>query len=217
MVKNFVSMWWQSEFYKESQIRKTTPLTDDDKKQGVISRGTINTQFPKNLRIGLMVSRFCPMKALEFEVNKVMWLLEYYNMNGAPPFSDIERDLPRVKVFDCIEGVLNELNDIIASGEYQPSKFMEVVIENLCTNNNFKEIDKMATLENVYGVENSSELKRSVIAWLLGVNYDCVDDVINQIRECQKSSKDWVELLTTNNRDNILIHIKTIENLIKMV
>jgi len=26
-------MWWQSEFYKESQIRKTTPLTDDDKKK----------------------------------------------------------------------------------------------------------------------------------------------------------------------------------------
>ena len=66
-----------------------------------------------------MMSFFHPMIGIDFEVAKVMWLLEYYNMNGNPPHNGSKMDFPRVKLFNCIEGVLNEVNGIIGSAEYQ--------------------------------------------------------------------------------------------------
>ena len=210
-------MWWQSDFYNDSQTEKSLPLDDEEKKAGVREECVLATQFPKILRIGLTESCFYPLKTEEFAVPKVMWLLEYYNMNGTPPFKKSKRDLPRVKLFDTIEGVLDEINGIIGSAEYQSVKFMDAVIENLCTDINFKEIDQMASLENVYGVEDSSELKKSIIAWLLGIGIENIDDAIKMLREYQEDGRGLTEAVQTIKREDGLAYVKTVDRLLKML
>ena len=216
-LSELVSMWWQSEFYSDSQTIKSLPLDDEGRKQGIKTKCTIAMQYPKILRIGLMVSHFHPMKHKDFEISKAMWLLEYYNMNGKPPFNESKKDLPRVKLFDSIEGLLNEVNDIIGSAEYQAADFLVALIENLCTDNNFKEIDQIASLENVYGVEDSSELKTSILAWLLGVGVEEIDDTIKKIHEYQKVDKDLIETLQAIKREDRLAYKKTLDRVLKML
>lgn len=214
VIKELVDMWWQTEYYSDSQITKPFPLTDEDKKKGTLSKAMIATQFPKVLKIGLMVSFFHPMIGLDFEVPKVMWLLEYYNMNGTPPHNDNKRDLPRVKLFNGIEGVLNEVNEIIGSAEYQAAELMDAVIENLCTDSNFSEIDQMAALQNLYGFGNSSELKICILSWLLGIP---VDDAIRQIQEFQEKGQNMAEVFQTEKKEERLAYVKAIDRLLKIL
>ncbi len=210
-------MWWQTDFYSDSQTEKPLPLNDEDRKQGIRTKFTVATQFPKILNIGLMVSNFYPKKYKDFEVSKVTWLLEYYNMNGTPPFNDSKRDLPRVKLFDRIEGLLDEVNDIIGSAEYQAADFIDAVIGNLCTDKNFKEIDNMLSLENVYGIENSLEVKRSILAWLMGIRYDSIDGAVKLINENQSQGKDLTEALRTVGCEGCLSYVRTIDRLLKLL